>query len=160
MQVVYDPTQISYHNLLVAYWASPTLCGGNRFGGARDDFSQYKSIIFFSKDSERKLALESRAREALKRGRPVTTEIRPTTTFYLAADYHQKHYLRMNVSLRNEFLAMYPDATEFMNSTAAARVNGYVQGHGSEGNFRKDLDRLGLSDDGRQTLRSLWLRAR
>jgi peptide-methionine (S)-S-oxide reductase len=55
---------------------------------------------------------------------------------------------------------MCPDSKDFVNSTAAARVNGYLAGHGSEEMIRQEIDRLGLSPDARQMLLRLWERAR
>jgi hypothetical protein len=47
-----------------------------------------------------------------------------------------------------------------MNSTAAARVNGYLGGHGSEEMIRKEIDQLGLSPEARQRLLRSWQHAR
>ena len=55
---------------------------------------------------------------------------------------------------------MYPDSKDFMNSTAAVRVNGYLAGHGSEEMIRHEIDQLGLSPEARQLLLRLWQRAR
>jgi hypothetical protein len=55
---------------------------------------------------------------------------------------------------------MYPDAKDFMNSTAAARVNGYLAGHGSEEMIRQEIDQFGLSPEARQMLLRLWQQAR
>jgi peptide-methionine (S)-S-oxide reductase len=84
----------------------------------------------------------------------------PAGTFYVAEDYHQKYLLRDESSLYREFETMYPDAKDFMNSTAAARVNGYLGGHGSEAMIQHDIERLGLSAEARNTLLRRWKRAR
>ena len=82
----------------------------------------------------------------------MSTQIRPLTRFYVAEDYHQKFRLRQQDDLMWEFRSMYPDAGEFMNSTAAARINGYLGGHGSEAALRKDLSALGLSPGAQRRL--------
>ena len=66
-------------------------------------------------------------------------------TFWSAEAYHQKYYLRGDPLLMAEFRAMYPDDEAFVDSTAAARVNGYVGGYGDP---RRELEKLGLSDRG------------
>jgi peptide-methionine (S)-S-oxide reductase len=114
------------------------------------------SAVFYQNDTQKKLALESRDREAAKRGQRVTTEILALGTFYLAEDYHQKYFLRQQSELLREFQAMYPEAKGFLASTAVARVNGYLGGHGTEAELRQDLSRLGLSVRGRQILLEAW----
>ena len=151
VQVDYDPGQISYAQLLAVFWATPNRC-------ALDGDRQYMSAIFYHNDAQKKLALQARDREAAKGG--VASEVLPATAFYVAEDYHQKYLLRQETSLMREFRAMYPDAKDFMNSTAAARVNGYLAGHGSEEMIRKEIDQLGLSPEARQMLLRLWQRAR
>jgi hypothetical protein len=46
-----------------------------------------------------------------------------------------------------EFRAMYPDFADIVRSTAAARVNGYLSGYGTEEQLRRELDSLGLSEE-------------
>jgi len=54
-----------------------------------------------------------------------------------------------------EFRAAYPDERDFMNSTAAARLNGYLDGYGSVENLQTELDSYGLSPEGRKKLLGL-----
>ena len=152
VQVDFDPAQTSYEQLLAVFWASHNPCA--RAGGR-----QYMSAVFYHNDAQKKLALETRGREAAKRGTRIATEVLPATAFYAAEDYHQKYLLRGEARLLKELQAMYPDPKGLMSSTAAARVNGYLGGHGSEEMIRKDIDQLGLSPEARQRLLRLWERA-
>ncbi len=52
----------------------------------------------------------------------------------------------------NALYAFYPDPADFMDSTAAARLNGYFFGYGDIDTLKKNLDSLGLSEAGKQTL--------
>jgi len=81
----------------------------------------------------------------------VYVEIRPVT-FWPAEDYHQKYYLRQTPALLREFARMYPDDADLRDSTAAARVNGYLGGAGPPA---EALDRLGLSPEGQRYLRNV-----
>lgn len=152
VQIDYDPGKILYEQLLAVFWATHNPC-------AQPGSRQYMSAIFYHNEAQKKAALATRAREEGKRGRSVITEILPADTFTAAEDYHQKYLLREESGLMREFRAMYPDDRALMNSTAAARVNGYLGGHGSEDMLRADLPRLGLTPDGRERLLRLWRQA-
>jgi len=141
IQIDYDPTRISYKKLLSVFWHShnPT---------QRSWSQQYKSAIFYHIEKQRKLALETQAFEEQQRNQKIQTEIVPFTQFYLAEDYHQKYGLRGHSDLMGEFKTMYPGNLDFVNSTAAARVNGYISGHGTPEEIRATIENLGLSTAG------------
>ena len=145
IQVDFDPSQISYEKLLEIFWAAhdPT---------ARSWSQQYKAAVFFQNDAQQKLAIETRDREAAGRKTKILTEMVPFTGFFLAEGYHQKYYLRQNPDLLKEFKAMYPQEGEFINSTAAARVNGYLAGYGTAENLLNEVGSLGLSPEERKKL--------
>ena len=148
-EVEYDPTRITYRQLLEVFWEShnPT---------SRSWSNQYKAAVFVHSDEQKKLAAESKEREALRRKAKIRTEILPFTGFTVAEDYHQKYYLRRERDLMREFERIYPAAGDFVDSTAAARVNGYLGGNGTSENLDAHLDRLGLSLEGQQTLVELF----
>jgi peptide-methionine (S)-S-oxide reductase len=54
--------------------------------------------------------------------------------------------------LLREFTLIYPDPLKFVDSTAAARVNGYVSGYGTRGSLERELRTLGLSSEAERTL--------
>jgi len=116
---------------------------------------QYKAIIFFHNEEQRRQAVETRGREESRLKRRIFTEIVPFTEFYPAEPYHQKYSLRQEADLMKEFSAIYPNADDFMNSTAAARLNGYLGGYGSLEVLKAELDTYGLSQGGRQKLLNL-----
>jgi peptide-methionine (S)-S-oxide reductase len=93
VQVVFDPTKVSYTELLKLFWESHDPTQGMRQGG--DVGTQYRSAIYPTSDEQRRLADETRAMysptlEAAGFG-PVTTEIAPAGPFYFAEDYHQQY---------------------------------------------------------------------
>jgi len=110
------------------------------------------SAIFFHNDEQRQLALETRDHEATKFTGTIVTEIIPLDEFYLAEAYHQKYYLQQVPELMREFRTIYPAVRDLVNSTAAARVNGYVGGYGSLEVLKTEIDALGLSAAGNKTL--------
>lgn len=94
IEIVYDPAQISYSELLDAFWRSidPT----DAYGQFADQGSQYRTAIFYQNEDEKRLTLESKERlvQTEKFGRPIVTEIVPASDFYPAEEYHQKYYIK------------------------------------------------------------------
>lgn len=92
IQVIYDPTKITYSELLDLFWKQidPTDSGGQFV----DRGSQYRSAIFYHNDEQKRLAEQSK--EALEKSgrydKPIVTEIIKATVFYRAEDYHQDFY--------------------------------------------------------------------
>jgi peptide-methionine (S)-S-oxide reductase len=110
------------------------------------------SIIFFHSEEQKRLAIESRDREAARRRGKILTEIVPATEFYLAEAYHQKYHLHREPDFMKEFNVKYPNDNDFINSTAAARINGYLDGYGSLEALQAELDSFGLSPAGSKRL--------
>ncbi len=153
IQIEYDPSRTTYEELLDVFWRShsPTRPSASR---------QYASIIFFHDEEQEELATATRNREQADRGQTIYTEIVPYTEFWRAEDYHQKYRLRGVKALMTEFETLYPNSDDLVNSTAVARVNGYLGGHGTQEQFEEEIDQLGLSDKGQKKLRELaqrWL---
>lgn len=98
------------------------------------------------------MAEETRDREAAKRNIKISTEILPATDFYQAEAYHQKYRLQQDRDLMKEFRSLYPSEKDFMNSTAAARVNGYLYGYGTLESLQEELSNAGLSPEETQRL--------
>jgi peptide-methionine (S)-S-oxide reductase len=145
LQIDFDPQQISYLELLDVFWKTHNPCAG---GSSR----QYMAAVFFHDDGQKQLAEKTRDREAAEHGR-VKTALLPLTAFYLAEDYHQKYMLRSRSELMREFRAMYPSDLDLVNSTAAARVNGYLGGNGTSALLNQEIDSLGLSEKACAVLR-------
>jgi peptide-methionine (S)-S-oxide reductase len=134
----FDPEKIPYGRLLDIFWAShdPTSKSWSR---------QYKAVIFYHDEEQKNMAAATRDRLAAKLGTKIHTEILPYEGFYLAEPYHQKYRLRSARDMMAEFSDMYPLDEDFVNSTAAARVNGYLGGYGSPEVVKSEIGELGLS---------------
>jgi peptide-methionine (S)-S-oxide reductase len=93
VQVAYDPSRISYEELLRVFWESHNPTQGMRQGN--DIGTQYRSLILVSNDEERRIAEASRDafQERLSGAGfgEVTTEIADAGPFYYAEDYHQQY---------------------------------------------------------------------
>ncbi len=92
VQVIYDPSKISYEKLLDIFWHNVDPFQAN--GQFCDHGNQYRSAIFFKDEGERKAAEASKARlesDARFKGK-IVTQIVPASTFYPAEEYHQDFY--------------------------------------------------------------------
>ena len=92
VRVVFDPSQLSYGKLLQVFFSvahDPTQ--RNRQGP--DVGTQYRSIVFYSDDEQKRTAEAylAQLREAKTFARPIVTEIVPLRQFYPAEDYHQDY---------------------------------------------------------------------
>ena len=91
VQLEYDPDQVSYNDLLSVFWNIHDPTTPNRQGP--DVGEQYRSVIFYHTEEQRRLAAESKA-ELEKSGRfahPIVTAIEPAGPFYRAEEYHQRY---------------------------------------------------------------------
>ena len=75
----------------------------------------------------------------------IITALVAAKEFYLAEDYHQKYRLRSDSDLFRELHIMYPANQDFVNSTVAARINGYLDGYGTLADLQEELPGFGLS---------------
>ena len=98
VQVEFDPTQVSYEDLLMVFWTNHDPTTKNRQGP--DIGEQYRSAIFFHSPEQEAAATASKERlEAEGRfRRPVVTEITPASEFYVAEDYHQQYLEKRGLS--------------------------------------------------------------
>lgn len=93
--VEFDPSQLSYRELLQAFFKLHDPTTKNQQGN--DIGRQYRSAIFYFNQEQKNTAeaVKTEVQASGKWKRPVVTEIVPAQTFYNAEDYHQD-YLRKN----------------------------------------------------------------
>jgi peptide-methionine (S)-S-oxide reductase len=93
-QIVYNPDEITFIELLEVFWKIHDPTTLNRQGG--DIGTQYRSAIFYHSDEQRRLALEMRDRlnTAHVWKDILVTEIVPFERFYKAEAYHQEYYFQ------------------------------------------------------------------
>ncbi len=91
--VAYDPTKVTYADLLKVFFEEHDPTQGMRQGN--DVGTQYRSGIYFANDEQKETAERVKASydaDLRSSGRePVTTEIEPAGQFYYAEDYHQQY---------------------------------------------------------------------
>jgi len=145
LQVDFDPTRVTYADLLDIFWKSHN-------PAAQSWSRQYRAAIFYHGEEQGQLARAARRRIGDSLRSTVHTDVLPLGIFTPAEDYHQKYYLRQRRELLREFRRFYPDEQGFIASTAAARVNGALAGYGSREQLDREIDDLGISPSGRRLL--------
>ena len=93
VKVEFDPAQVSYGKLLQLFFSvalNPTEL--NRQGP--DSGTQYRSVVFYSDDAQKKIASDYIAQLTAAKafGAPIVTQVVPLKTFYPAEAYHQHYY--------------------------------------------------------------------
>jgi hypothetical protein len=147
VEIDYDPRVLSYADLLDVFFAShsPSYPAMS---------PQYRSAIFFRTEEERAAAEAAVARARSARGN-VYTAVEPFRVFHLAEDYHQKHALRGHAGLMREFSHMFRGERGFVDSTAAARVNGWLSGCATADQLERELGLTGLGSSAQETVRAV-----
>jgi peptide-methionine (S)-S-oxide reductase len=91
-QIIYDPSKISYDELLEVFWEVHDPTTLNRQGA--DVGTQYRSVIFYHNDEQKRLA-EKYKTELDRSGaydKPIVTQVAPLEKFYPAENYHHDYY--------------------------------------------------------------------
>jgi peptide-methionine (S)-S-oxide reductase len=92
LQIVYDPSKISFDELLEVFWETHDPTTLNRQGN--DVGTQYRSGIYYHNEGQKQKAEKYKA-ELDKSGafnKPIVTEVKPFSVFYPAENYHQEYF--------------------------------------------------------------------
>jgi peptide-methionine (S)-S-oxide reductase len=92
IQVLFDPSEISFSEILEIFWSTHDPTTLNRQGA--DVGPQYRSAVFFHSESQKAEAdfYRKKLDESGAFSRPIVTEITPFSNFYVAEDYHQNYF--------------------------------------------------------------------
>jgi len=103
---------------------------------------QYAAFVFAQDEEQERQARASLAERERELGQKITTKVRRLDRFWRAEDYHQKFRLRHRSEIATALLAHYGGERGFVDSTAAARLNGLVAGYGKTATVVAELDKL------------------
>jgi peptide-methionine (S)-S-oxide reductase len=92
VQITYDPTIISYDDLLEVFWIIHNPTTLNRQGN--DVGTQYRSVIFYESEKQHQAAVASIAKVTPLWPDPIVTQVVPLEAFYPAEDYHQNYFAK------------------------------------------------------------------
>lgn len=92
IKIEYDPSQISYQDLLAVFFATHDPTTLNRQGN--DVGTQYRSIILYTSEDQKQLAMHyiQDLEKSSPGGAPLVTEVNPLGEFYEAEEYHKNYY--------------------------------------------------------------------
>lgn len=145
IQLDYNPEEITYEELLKIF-----------FDGHSPEYDisvrQYQSAIFYHDEEQKQAAAAALQKEEQAKGSQLYTQLMPYKKLYLAEGYHQKYYLQLVDMLKADVRKNYTDFMAFVNSTAAARINGYIKGAGSMEQLLQEIDTFNLSEKSRKRL--------
>lgn len=98
VEVTYDPSRVSYEDLLKVFWENHNPTTLNRQGW--DIGTQYRSAIFYHTPEQKQAASESKSEldASGKYRKPIVTEVEPASDFYMAEDYHQQYLEKRGLS--------------------------------------------------------------
>ena len=122
LQIDFDPQVLCYEDVLRHFWR-------NHYPN-RDEYKgrQYISLLRYHND-EQKLKIEKIKREMEQElGEQIETDIALFDQFKLAEERHQKYYLKRYPKALEQLEDLFPNAELLVNSTFAARLNGFVKG--------------------------------
>jgi peptide-methionine (S)-S-oxide reductase len=92
IQLTYDPSKVSYEELLEIFWKTHDPTTLNRQGA--DAGTQYRSVVYYHNPKQKELAefYKKKLEDAKAFNDPIVTEISPYSEFYKAEDYHQNYF--------------------------------------------------------------------
>ncbi len=147
IEIDFDADIITYEELLNIFWKN--------HNPLRDTFykdRQYMSLLLFHNDDQKKQAQRVKSEwEQLLNGE-IQTEMVAHSAFYLAEDYHQKYYLKRYPKAVEKVINIFESHHDFVNSTIAARLNGFVAGHGKLVSLKEEIALWGLNPEDSKTL--------
>ena len=93
-QVAFDPTQITYEQLVEVFFGTHDPTQMNRQGN--DVGEQYRSVIFYHDEDQKKIAEQVKAQVENEKiySHPIVTAIQPAKEFFPAESYHQDYYAK------------------------------------------------------------------
>lgn len=91
-ELTFDPSVVSYQELLDWFWRLHDPTTLNRQGG--DVGTQYRSAIFYHTEEQRLAAQASKQAAQAAFRDPIVTEVTPASEFYMGPDYHQDYYVQ------------------------------------------------------------------
>lgn len=146
VEVDFDPSVISYEEILRKFWGNHYPNRGNYKG------RQYISMLRYHGERQ-KTVIGMVKREMEKAlGEPIETEIAAFEKFTLAEERHQKYYLKRYPNTLGQLQDLFPKNDHLVDSTFAARLNGFVKGYGKMAELKNEIRSWKIGDENKDIL--------
>ena len=144
IEIDFDTNLITYEDILKNFWR-------NHYPN-RDAYKgrQYMSLLLYH--SKRQLSIIEQVREEMEAelGEAIETEIKGYDQFTLAEERHQKYYLQRYPRTLEQLADWFPDIASLIDSTFAARLNGFVKGFSNRDALLEEFAGWPMSETSRQ----------
>lgn len=147
LEIDFDPEIISFSEILTLFWDSHDAVKDRNYKGR-----QYLSLLFYHDVEQQKTAYQIKKDWEKKNNKIIQTEILPYTHFYRAEDRHQKYFMKRYPKVLEAVSSLFPTYTDYVDSTIAARLNGFVREYGLLADIKNEVRSWGLSPDKEQNL--------
>jgi len=146
LQIDFDPDVLSYEAVLKVFWR-------NHYPN-RDEYKgrQYISLLHYHTKGQHAAVQKVKSEMEAELGESIETEIGPYQGFVLAEPRHQKYYLKRYPKAMDQLKDLYPNEALLVNSTFAARLNGFAKGFGSRAALVEEIAGWKMDESGRNKL--------
>jgi len=145
IQVDFNPKVVSYEELVDIFW-------NNHNPHSKSYSTQYANILFYHNKYQKRVAERTLQNLTGDSQKEVYAQIKKITKFYPAESYHQKYQLRQSMPFIEIMEGLYPNDENLRDSTAAARLNGFLAGHGTPEQVESLVGKLGLTEETKEML--------
>lgn len=150
VQIAFDPSLLSYEEILRIFWDSHDAVKDRSYKDR-----QYLSLLIVHSTDQLETAESVKEEWEQQNGKRIGTEILYDRSFYPAENRHQKYFLKRFSKAMASILPLFPDHTTFMDSTIAARLNGFVRENGRLNDIKDEISDWQLSEEAESVLRNM-----
>lgn len=152
VQIEFDPLTISYEDVVREFWQ-------NHYPN-RDNYKgrQYISLLHYHTQQQRQTIEAIQKQMEAKLGEPIETEISPFSEFTPAEERHQKYYLKRYPKALEQLSELFPDKELLVDSTFAARLNGFVKGYGTKNSVCQEIAQWEIGEVEKTFLTDLFMK--
>lgn len=146
IEIDFDPSVISYEEILRTFWKNHYPNRGNYKG------RQYISLLRYHGERQKEAVFRIKEEMEKQLGEPIETDISAFRDFTLAEDKHQKYYLKRYPNTLHQLDDLFSQPELLVDSTFAARLNGFVKGFGKLPLLKKEIASWNIEEENKETL--------
>lgn len=146
VEIDFDPSVISYEEILRKFWQNHYPNRGNYKG------RQYISLLRYHGEMQKETIDLVKKEMEKKLGEAIETDIAEIDHFNMADERHQKYYLKRYPNTLEQLQELFPHPEHLVDSTFAARLNGFVKGFGKLDELKKEIAAWNIDEENRGIL--------